>query len=81
MTIAFNHQPPVIPPPGADEVGDYLLSVKDVMRLLGVSRTTVYRLLADDSLPKPIKLGLRRIAWRASDLRRYIAMKGNMKGK
>ncbi|AOE49263.1 helix-turn-helix transcriptional regulator [Kangiella sediminilitoris] len=40
-----------------------VLRLKDVMAKLGVSRSTVYKLVADNKLPKPISLGARSIGW------------------
>jgi predicted DNA-binding transcriptional regulator AlpA len=33
------------------------LSFKDVMAIYGISRSTVYRRIADETLPKPIQIG------------------------
>lgn len=41
-----------------------LIRVADVCELLGVSRTTIYRLRSEEAFPEPIKLGARAIRWR-----------------
>ncbi len=42
-----------------------------VMRITGLGRSTIYRLVADRQFPTPVKLGRRAIAWRRSDLDRW----------
>ena len=39
-----------------------------VMRMTGLGRSTIYRLIADDKFPCPVRLGLRAVAWRRTDL-------------
>ena len=50
---------------------DRLLSRRQLQDLLGVSRTTLYRMLADGSLPEPVRLG-RLLKWRSRDVERYL---------
>lgn len=40
----------------------------DVESLVGLSRSTIYAMIADGSFPKPIKLGKRAVGWRQSDV-------------
>jgi len=39
-----------------------------VMRMTGLGRSTVYRLIAERKFPSPVRLGPRAVAWRSSDL-------------
>jgi prophage regulatory protein len=39
-----------------------------VLSVTGLGRSTVYRMVADGSFPRPIRLGRRAIAWRWTDL-------------
>jgi prophage regulatory protein len=41
-----------------------LLRLADVRELLGISRSTVYKLLSVGRFPKPIRLGPRIVRWR-----------------
>lgn len=41
-----------------------LLDAREVCRLLGISRTTLWRLRERRDFPIPIQLSIRRIAWR-----------------
>ena len=44
------------------------LRMPTVIRLTGLGRSTIYRLIAEDKFPCPVRLGLRAVAWRRSDL-------------
>lgn len=39
-----------------------------VMRMTGLGRSTIYRLIAERKFPSPVRLGSRAVAWRSSDL-------------
>lgn len=51
-----------------------LLSARDVMTILSVSRTTLWRLCKSGALPMPTKLG-RANRWRTADVEAYVAEK------
>jgi predicted DNA-binding transcriptional regulator AlpA len=38
----------------------------------GLGRSTIYRLIADDSFPAPVRPGPRAVAWRWSDLDQWV---------
>jgi prophage regulatory protein len=38
------------------------------MRLTGLARSTIYRLVASQSFPMPVKLAARAVAWRREDI-------------
>lgn len=44
------------------------LRIKVVMRLTGLGRSTIYRLMAEDAFPQPVRLTRRLVAWRRADL-------------
>jgi prophage regulatory protein len=44
------------------------LRIGVVMRLTGLGRSTIYRLMAEDAFPLPVRLTRRLIAWRRVDL-------------
>ena len=44
------------------------LRIGVVMRLTGLGRSTIYRLMAEDAFPQPVRLTRRLIAWRRADL-------------
>ena len=36
--------------------------------MLGISRSTIYRLMEDGDFPRPIKLGRRAVGWKSEDI-------------
>ncbi|WP_415905575.1 helix-turn-helix transcriptional regulator [Neptuniibacter sp. QD48_55] len=49
-----------------------ILRRKQVEELTGLSRSTIYALMAEDDFPKPIQLGPRSVGWLESDLNEWI---------
>ena len=49
------------------------LRLPDVMRVTGLARSTVYRLMAEDDFPAPCRLGRRAVGWRSDDIARWSA--------
>jgi len=44
------------------------LRIGVVMRPTGLGRSTIYRMMAEDAFPQPVRLTRRLIAWRRADL-------------
>jgi prophage regulatory protein len=44
------------------------LRMPTVIRMTGLGRSTIYRLIADRKFPSPVRLGPRAVAWRRADL-------------
>ncbi|OWY15560.1 DNA-binding protein [Thioclava sp. F34-6] len=44
----------------------------DVEKLVGLSRSTLYAMMAEGSFPKPVKLGKRAVGWRETDLHIWL---------
>ncbi len=42
-----------------------------VTRMTGLGRSTIYRLVAQDKFPCPVRLANRAIGWRRTDLERW----------
>lgn len=40
-----------------------ILRLPDVERIVGLSRSTIYSMIAESTFPKPIKLGKRAVGW------------------
>jgi prophage regulatory protein len=58
--------------PSADtEAPALFLRIRTVVRMTGLGRSTIYRLMADKKFPTPVRLGPRAIAWRRGDLERW----------
>lgn len=63
--VAMNHTEPF--PPNA------LLRLKDVCRLVGLSRSSIYARLADGTFPRPLRVSERSVRWRMQDLLEWTA--------
>lgn len=44
----------------------------DVEQLVGLSRSTLYAMMAEGTFPKPLRLGKRAVGWRERDLRHWL---------
>ena len=53
------------------EAAPLFLRIRTVVRMTGLGRSTIYRLMADKKFPNPVRLGPRAIAWRRGDLERW----------
>ena len=42
-----------------------------VVRMTGLGRSTIYRLMAEQKFPSPVRLANRAVAWRRADLDRW----------
>ncbi len=51
-----------------EAVTPLFLRMPTVMRMTGLGRSTIYRLIAQRKFPSPVRLGPRAVAWRSSDL-------------
>ncbi|MDO9384604.1 MAG: AlpA family phage regulatory protein [Hyphomicrobiaceae bacterium] len=49
-----------------------LLSRRQVQLITTLSRSTLYRLVAQNAFPKPIKVSPNRRAWRATDVDTWL---------
>ena len=50
------------------EMAAVFLRLQAVIRITGLSRSTLYRLIADEQFPRPVRLGPRAVAWRREDI-------------
>ena len=50
-----------------------LLRAKEVAGLIGVSRSTLYRMVAAGQFPQPIRIGPRASRWRMSEVQEWMA--------
>lgn len=49
-----------------------VLRRKQVERVVGLSRSTIYERIQAGTFPKPISLGGRAVGWRASDIEAFL---------
>ena len=55
-------------------IDDYrLLKIDQVLRVCAISRSTLYALIARDEFPKPVRVGVRAVAWRQGDVLEWKA--------
>lgn len=58
----------------ADDDRDRLFArMSTVLRITGLGRSTIYRLIAEDRFPAQVRIGARAVGWRWSDLERWSA--------
>ena len=58
--------PPAMPTEG-------LAKLRTVMHATGISRSGIYQKVKTGDFPKPVKLGMRSVAWRVESVRAWIA--------
>lgn len=56
-----------------DLIGCTLLTLKVVKAAVPFSTAHIYRLMDMGDFPRPLKIGKRRVAWRADDIRDWIS--------
>jgi prophage regulatory protein len=56
-----------------DGVAPAFLRLPSVMRVTGLGRSTIYRLMAEGQFPRPVLLASRAVAWRRADIDGWTA--------
>ena len=51
---------------------DTILRLPDVMKFSGLCRSSVYAGVSSGTFPAPVKIGLRAVGWRTSDLTKWL---------
>jgi predicted DNA-binding transcriptional regulator AlpA len=49
-----------------------LLKIKDVLKIIPVSKATWYNGIRNGRYPKPVKIGLKAVAWRKQDIDDFL---------
>lgn len=52
-------------------MSDPFLRRPDVERQVGLKKSAIYERMAEGTFPKPVRLGRRAVAWRASDIEKW----------
>ncbi len=47
----------------AADTRDRLIPIQEVMQLVGLKKTTIYKMMGENSFPRPVKLGRRSSRW------------------
>jgi prophage regulatory protein len=58
-----------------------ILSKKDVIKMIGLSPVTLWRMEKAGNFPNRIKLGPRRIGWREDDVNSWIESRPSVEGE
>ncbi len=53
-------------------MSDRLIRRAEVLHLTGMTKSTMYRYIADGRFPRPVALGEHAVAWRMSDLQEWM---------
>jgi prophage regulatory protein len=51
---------------------DRYVRIKELAVMLGIGRSTIYRLMKEDKFPKQIKLTERTCVWRLSTIKQWV---------
>ena len=51
---------------------DAILRLPEVAKRIGLSRSTIWQYARQGKFPKPVKLGVRAVGWRESELNDWI---------
>jgi prophage regulatory protein len=51
-----------------ESIPPVLVRMPTVMRRTGLARSTIYKMIANQNFPTPVRLGPRAVAWRRTDL-------------
>lgn len=51
----------------------HLLRLPVVLQVTGLGRSTLYKMIAQEAFPAPVKLSKRAVAWRQDDVRRWAS--------
>lgn len=49
-----------------------VLRMRDLVELLGICRSTIYKLRKAGDFPEPVKVGPRSIGWRRADIEEWL---------
>lgn len=62
------HVHTALPPDRQDLTTPVFFRMHTVMKITGLGRSTIYRLIANHEFPSPVRLTSRAVAWRSSDI-------------
>ena len=51
---------------------DRLLRRREVERITGMSRSSIYRLMQEGGFPRPVRVGPSAVRWKSSDITAWI---------
>lgn len=57
-----------------------LMPIDQICTTLHISKATVYRLIANNGFPRPIKIGPARSVWREEEIEQWVNNRDEMEG-
>ena len=63
----------IAPPAGNKEVCMRLLTLREVSEMTGLSRSSIYAMMAAGEFPRPVRIGARAVRWHENEVRAFIA--------
>lgn len=51
---------------------DPIIRLKEFLRLTGLGRSTVYKMISEGSIERPLRISVRAIGWRASSINSFL---------
>jgi len=72
------HDPSKPPHDLAAAIAPVFLRMPNVVRMTGLTRSTIYRLIANRKFPSPVRLGPRAVGWRRADLDQWSAAQSSV---
>lgn len=64
-----------------DAIQTGVLRLPDVIRLVGLSRSSIYALMQQGRFPKQVLLSLRAVGWRHADIEAWLESRSVAGGK
>ena len=53
-------------------MGDRLLRRREVEKITGLGRSSIYRLMQEGDFPRPVKVGPSAVRWRESEVNAWV---------
>lgn len=60
-----------------NKMQEKIYTLKDVIKVTSMSKSTIYRLISMNEFPASFKLSLRKVAWLESDIVSFIQQRRN----
>lgn len=68
----MQHPRDSIQPSTTDSAPATFLRMPMIVFRIGLCRSTIYKLIAEQKFPRPVRVGDRAVAWRRADIDRWI---------
>jgi len=50
----------------------YIMKLQDIIKVTGLSRSTIYKLMSEGDFPKQVSLGYRSVGWVSTEIDDWI---------